>query len=105
MRIEILHIDDCPNWRDAGRRVSRAVTDLGIAGATVEFTRIASPAQAADRPFSGSPTILIDGVDPFPTNGTTAELACRIYRVDGRFAGIPSAEQIRSAITDAAASD
>ena len=40
MRIEILHIDDCPHWRDAGRLVSRALTDLGITGATVTFTRI-----------------------------------------------------------------
>lgn len=103
MRIEILHIDDCPNWRDAGRLVSRALTDLGITGATVSFTRVASPAQAAARPFSGSPTILIDGTDPFPTDGTTDELACRIYRADGRFAGIPSAEQIRSVISNAAA--
>ncbi len=105
MQIEILHIDDCSNWREAGRLVSQALSELRITGATVEFTRISTPEQAATRRFAGSPTILIDGVDPFPTEGATPDLACRVYQADGRFAGTPGAAEIRAAIERTARSD
>jgi len=52
----------------------------------------------------GSPTLLIDGVDPFAEPGQPPSLSCRLYRDDdGRTSGAPSAGQLRHAIEQALA--
>jgi hypothetical protein len=100
MEIEILHIDACPNWREAGRLVSQALDELGEDGASVRFTLITTAEEAAGTPFAGSPTILVDGVDAFPADDTTAELACRVYRTKGRSSGVPSLSDIRTVLSE-----
>ncbi|WP_448811826.1 hypothetical protein [Agromyces bauzanensis] len=100
MEIEILHIDDCPNWRKAGRLVTQALEELGAGDVPVRFTLLSTPEQAAAVPFAGSPTILVDGVDAFPSEGATAELACRVFRVDGRFVGTPSLSDVRRVLAE-----
>lgn len=51
----------------------------------------------------GSPTLLIDGVDPFAEPGLRPSLSCRLYHDDdGRTSGAPSASQLRQAILKAA---
>jgi hypothetical protein len=47
--------------------------------------------------FHGSPTIIVDGHDPFPTAGQPG-LACRIYQTPAGPAGAPTVEQLRSAL-------
>ncbi len=101
MEIEILHIEDCPNWRDAVERVTDVLIELGAERTPVRATLLASPAEAATVAFAGSPTILIDGADAFPSSGRTSDLACRVYPVDGRFAGIPSLADLRTVISTA----
>ena len=49
--------------------------------------------------FLGSPTVLIDGGDPFAEPGATPGLACRIYRTDGGLAGAPTVTQLRAALS------
>lgn len=98
MRIEILHIEACANWREAGELVARALDELGAPHVPVTATLISTPEQAAAVPFAGSPTILLDGVDAFPSNGVTAELACRVYHAKGRIAGTPSLSDLRAVI-------
>lgn len=100
MQIEILHIDECPNWREAGRLVERALEELGTTHVAVKFTLISTPEQAAAVPFAGSPTILVDGVDAFPSDGATAELACRVFRVGGGFSGTPSLSDLRMVLAE-----
>lgn len=104
MRIEILHIEACPNWRDAGELVARVLEELDAKQVPVEFTLISTPEEADAVPFAGSPTILIDGVDAFPSGGATADLACRVYQADGRFAGTPSLSDLRTVIIERLAS-
>lgn len=97
MRIEILHIDDCHNWGEAGERMRTALETAGV-DAAVGFRLLRTSQEAAQVPFSGSPTILIDGTDAFPTASTTSDLACRLYWTDGGPAGVPSLEQLVVAI-------
>jgi len=40
----------------------------------------------------------LDGVDAFPTDGRTSDLACRIYRTDTGFAGVPTVAQLIEAM-------
>lgn len=58
-----------------------------------------TPEQAAALSFAGSPTVLVDGVDPFPSDGGIGELACRVYPVAERLAGAPGVEQIVDVLT------
>ena len=50
--------------------------------------------------FAGSPTILIDGADAFPTDGRTTDLACRVYYTDGRISRLPTVEQLVQALQE-----
>ncbi len=79
MTITILYFDGCPNWELARERVIEAVKLAG-ASKDIEVRRVDSPEEAEQFGFSGSPTILIDGADAFPT-GTTG-FACRLYGGD-----------------------
>lgn len=93
MDVEILHIDDCPNWREAGGRVEEALLKTGH-GDEVSYRLLETPEQAAATAFAGSPTITIDGADLFPSEGRTSDLACRIYFTPTGIAGLPEYEQI-----------
>jgi hypothetical protein len=98
MRAEILHIVDCPNWGEAGRRLRTALDSTGHRDTVITFTIVESSAAAKKVPFAGSPTILIDGTDLFPSDGHTSDLACRVYLTPGGFAGQPTQEQLQKAL-------
>jgi hypothetical protein len=49
--------------------------------------------------MTGSPTLLVDGVDPFAVPGAAANLTCRLYRDEtGDASGAPSVAQLRHAL-------
>ena len=98
MRVEILHIDECPNWVEAGTRVEAALSELDRGDVEVTYRLLTDSAEAAAVPFAGSPTILLDDLDLFPTDGRTSDLACRVYRTDTGFAGVPTVAQLVEAI-------
>jgi hypothetical protein len=94
MEIEILHIDECPNWEEAGQRVRTALDSMGLSKVGVGYRLLRTSAEAAEVPFAGSPTILVDGVDAFPSEGQTTDLACRLYPTATGFAGLPTVDQL-----------
>ena len=49
--------------------------------------------------FHGSPTVLVDGVDPFADEHTPVGLACRVFRTPAGLGGSPTVEQLREAIS------
>jgi hypothetical protein len=68
MHIELLLVRDCPHVTAAADLVATAVKDTGP-NAFISHVTIASDEEARDRGFTGSPTILLDGWDPFVTRG------------------------------------
>jgi len=98
MHVSVLHIDDCPNWVEASSRLVTALRNVGIPNTEVSFVVLRTPEDASRVPFAGSPTILVDGEDLFPSTGRSTDLACRIYRTDGHVAGLPSLEDIEEAL-------
>ncbi len=44
--------------------------------------------------FIGSPTVLIDGSDPFAAPGSPVGLACRLYVTPEGLAGSPTVDQL-----------
>ena len=59
---------------------------------------IQTPEAAEQYGFRGSPTVLIDGVDPFADPDAPVGLSCRMYATDDGYAGSPSLDQLRAAI-------
>ena len=98
MRVEVLHIDDCSNWVEAGARVKAALERVGDATGSVDFRLLRTPGEAAAVPFAGSPTITIDGEDLFPGADRVVDLACRIYATPAGLAAVPTVEQLVDAI-------
>lgn len=97
MDIEIRYFDDCPNWRDTADLVRELADDLGV-DLTVRLKRVATQGEAERLAFVGSPTVLIDGTDPFAVDGAPVGLSCRIYRTEEGFAGAPTEGQLREAL-------
>jgi hypothetical protein len=95
MKVELLYFDDCPNWKIADGRLQRVAERHGV---SVEHRLITTPEQAEAAGFRGSPTILLDGVDPFARGDEPFGLACRVYQTPDGPAGSPSVEQIEAAL-------
>jgi hypothetical protein len=94
MDLEILHIDDCPNWQQAADFLREALCATGHGGESIAFRLIRSPADAVGSAFAGSPTITLDGLDLVPSPGATSDLACRIYVTPAGLAGVPTVDQL-----------
>jgi hypothetical protein len=94
MRLEVLHVPDCPNLAPLLARLAE-LTDLPVATRVID-----SDADAARFGMAGSPTLLVDDADPFAApDGCGGGLSCRLYRDEaGRIAGAPSVEQLRAAL-------
>jgi hypothetical protein len=98
VQIEVFYIPDCPSWSEAGRRVREALALTGRDRDEIHFRLLNSVEDAALLPFSGSPTILMDGSDLFPGGERTSQLACRVYATPNGLSGTPTMEQIIDAM-------
>ena len=101
MRLEILHVPDCPNLSALEQRLGEALT-ASRQGAALSRRVIDTAKAAAAAGMTGSPTLLVDGIDPFAEPGTSPSLSCRLYRgADGRVDGAPSVAALRRALGSA----
>lgn len=97
MQIEILTVPGCPNGPVLTQRLA-AVLGENPEVPVVQRT-VTDPEEAARRGMHGSPTLLIDGRDPFADPDTPPSLSCRLYRApDGSRHGAPSVEDLRRAL-------
>ena len=95
MIVTLQYFDGCPNWRYTKEL-------LGSLSAEFDFDlllRLVSTPEEADRVgFRGSPTVLIDGTDPFANVEAPTGLACRVYATPDGLRGSPTVDLLRSAI-------
>jgi hypothetical protein len=98
MNIEVLHIDECPNWESVGTVLKELIAELELGDLNPNFTLIRTPKDAAKHRFAGSPTILIDGIDLVPNAEPTAELACRVYHDGNRMVGAPTKTMLKAGL-------
>jgi hypothetical protein len=102
MHLTVLAVPGCPNAPVLGDRLATVLD--GRAGVSVAHQVISDEGEAARWGMHGSPTLLIDGVDPFAELGQAPGMSCRLYRDEnGQLAGAPSAGQLRQAIEHAPA--
>jgi predicted DsbA family dithiol-disulfide isomerase len=100
MRIEVLTVPECPNGPLVEQRLAEALA--GRPDVTVERRVAGTVEQAEEYGMNGSPTLLIDGRDPFAEPGASTSLSCRLYRDGlGRAQGAPSISQLQAALAAA----
>jgi hypothetical protein len=99
VRVEVLVVADCPNEALTVERLRQALDESGRAATTVKI-QVVTPETIHEVPvFAGSPTVVIDGVDPFADEATSgAALSCRVYRAADAISGAPSLAALRCAI-------
>jgi hypothetical protein len=95
MRLELLYFEDCPNWRVAAERLHAVAASRGL---QVERRLVTTAEEAVATRFRGSPTILVDGRDPFASGDEPFGLACRVYQTPAGPAGSPTIEQLEAVI-------
>jgi len=96
MDVTLLYFEDCPNWLDTDRHLTalaQEIPDLVISRQLVD-----TPEEAERTGFRGSPSVLINGVDPFGDPDAPTGMSCRVYQTPAGPAGTPTIEQLRQAI-------
>src|SRR5215510_3560508 len=100
IELTLLAVPACPNAAIFEERLAAAL--VGHPGVVVQRREIADEREAAEAGMHGSPTLLIDGEDPFAAPGQPPSLSCRLYRdATGQAEGAPSVAALRQALEHA----
>lgn len=91
--ITLVVLDGCPNAEIASTRLRQALNNLGREGTTPKLVVVSSGDEDDLAGLRGSPTFLVDGVDPFRVEGGTS-WACRLYLTETGLQGAPSVAQL-----------
>jgi len=102
VEITIQYFDWCPNWKDTCLAVAMAAREIGLRDGVMCFQRVETDEEAQRIAFRGSPTILINGTNPFAEPDAPAGLTCRVFRTEHGLAGRPSPTQLQSVLRSAA---
>jgi hypothetical protein len=97
--VEVLTVTDCPHREMALDRVRQALDGVGASQVVVTERVIDDPEVAAEAGMHGSPTVLIDGHDPFAAAGIEASVSCRLFPTASGFDGAPSIEALVAALS------
>lgn len=97
MQIDVLTVSGCPHRSLALTRVQAAIHRGGVDAVVVERL-VDDPETAAVVGMAGSPTILINGRDPFASAQEERSISCRLYRSDASIEGAPSVNSLVEAL-------
>lgn len=98
MRIELLWFDGCPSYQRARDMLDQVLREENIT-AQIEMIQVSDDADALAKKFLGSPTIRLNGVDPFAEPGQeNYAMQCRVYRTSEGLKGTPTKEMLREAV-------
>ena len=99
MDVQVLYLEGCASWRTATGRLRQALALLGSPDTPINPVQVGFDAASERAVFSGSPTILVDGQDLFPTYTIPAGAVCRLYSTPAGMAGSPTVEAMVGAFT------
>ncbi len=97
--VRVLYVSDCPHWQLAEQRARAALANVGRDDVTVALECVRSDDDAVQLAFRGSPTVLVNGHDPFRDPVGAIGLSCRRYLTEQGIEGVPSVGQLAAAIT------
>jgi hypothetical protein len=101
LQIELLVVSDCPNRLSALDRLRAALDTLGGPPVTVTERTIDDPADAQAAGMHGSPTIRVNGQDPFAGPDAMPSVSCRLYPSNHGLDGAPSVDKFVAALSAA----
>jgi len=102
MELTLLTVAACPNAALFEERLAAALASHP--DTVVRRHDFADEGEAAEAGMRGSPTLLIDGVDPFAAPGQLPSLSCRLYRdASGHADGAPPVDALRRVVEQASA--
>ena len=96
MNVELRYFDGCPNWKVADAHLRSLATELGF---HMSRRLVESPDEAEALEFRGSPSVIVDGQDPFAAGDEPVGLSCRIYQTPEGPAGSPTIDQLRALLS------
>lgn len=100
MDVALLYFDGCPSWHETDDRLRQALEATGHTDTTIRYVLVSTPEEAETMQFRGSPTVLVDGKDPFAQPGMAVGLTCRLYPTEGGGpAGSPTLDQLMDALS------
>ena len=100
MRVEVLYFDGCPTYLETERTLRGVLDEEGIE-AEVELVAVNTDEEARRLRFPGSPTIRVDGRDPFPVPERAGyALGCRMYATPEGLRGSPTSGMLKEALID-----
>jgi len=102
VKVQLLYFDGCPNWTVLEERLQDALDLVGVP-ATIERCPVETQEEADRLQFAGSPSILLNGRDPFCSVSGDHGLACRIYSTPGGPAGAATLDQLVEAVKEVTA--
>lgn len=97
-RITLLYFDGCPHWRLAEQRLGWALAEIGESPDLIARQRITTQREAEEVGFRGSPTIQLNGRDPFEDEAGSIGIACRIYGNAAGREGAPTVSDLVHAL-------
>lgn len=96
--VTVLSFGGCPSWQTAIERLHTASARTGV-HVRVRTQAVESPEDADLWGFTGSPTILLDGIGPFGQPDDVSALACRVYATPDGLAASLTVDQLVDALT------
>ncbi len=96
--VRLVYFEDCPHWRTADSRLKEALIGAGADPVRVVYQQVTTAEDAEASGFGGSPTILVDGADPFARPDDPMGLSCRLYRSAAGSEPAPTVEQLRAVL-------
>ena len=102
MEITLQYFDGCPNWEVTAAHLRELIAQHQ-ANASLHLQLIDTPEAAEIHGFRGSPTVLVNGNDPFADPGAPVGLSCRVYVTPDGLAGSPTRDQLSKVIQTAEA--
>lgn len=98
VQIDVLHVADCPNVAITRDRLEAVLARAAVT-ASVRYVQVDTEDDAATTGMRGSPTILINGADPFADGDGAPSLSCRLFRNGNGLEGAPSVDALIEALT------
>jgi hypothetical protein len=98
VRVSLLYLEGCPNRHLVDKRLRQALAAVGLDDAELDYRQVSTPEEAEELGLRGSPTVLVNGQDPFGDRARTASFSCRIYRTPDGLHGSPTVEQLVEAL-------
>jgi hypothetical protein len=97
MNIQLLYFDDCPSYQTALTLLQEALGAVGRSD-VIQTIEIKDNADVERWKFIGSPTIRIDGIDPFDQGTSNYGMECRVFNTPNGLIGWPTREMLVEAL-------